>query len=143
MCAQVIVLNLCQKAKETCKKGKFFRAIFVVKNYYGKLDKCLRKFLSLGPNVSDNFPVSYGQNKTKKTTEKFTTENSLCFDVHVHVNFGAPKLTWTWTSKHGEFSVANFSFVFFVLFCPQLTGNLPKIFQTKVKNFLTHLSNFP
>ena len=112
----VIVLNLCQNAKETCRKGKFVKAIFVVKNYYGKLDKCVRKFLSLVPNVSDNFPVSYGQNKTKKTTEKFTTENFLCFDVHVHVNFVCPKFTWTWTSKHRKFSVVNFSVAFFVLF---------------------------
>ena len=100
MVSPVTVLN---EAKMSSKKGQFFRAIFAVKNYYGELDKCVRKFLSLVPNVSDNFPVSYGQNKIKKTTEKFTTEIFLCFDVHVHVNFGFPN-----SRGHGHQNIGTF-----------------------------------
>ena len=68
-----------EKIKTSSKTGQFCKVIFVVKNYY--VDLHIRKCLSFIPNVSDIFPVSYGQIKIKKITEKFTTENFLCFDV--------------------------------------------------------------
>ena len=91
-----------RKGHEMTSRRLIFFFIKQQKSYdkdFTVIDKCVRKVLSFILNVLGNLPVSYVQNKIKKTTEKFTTEIFLCFDVHVHMNVCGQKVTWISTSK--------------------------------------------